>query len=415
MQNKNSSKVGYVLKRYPRYSETFVVNEILAHERSGMEIEIFALRPPCDQYFQNLISKVRSPVNYLPYSGIKTNEFWKAIKDVSVTEPALLNLLHLAIDEDVRDVYQAVFLAGEVRQKRINHLHAHFATSATNVARMASAFSGITYSFTAHAKDIFHDAVNSDQLRRKLSDSTNTITVSDFNLSYLRDQFGADAARVHRVYNGLDLDLFPFQEPETRPSTIMSVGRLVEKKGFGVLVDACSILKEDGVPFTCEIIGTGDLESNLRKKIDDFSLQDRVKLPGPRPQSELVELIQNAAVFAAPCIIGEDGNRDGLPTVLLEAMALGTPCVSTNVTGIPEIIKDGETGLLSSQQDPESLAVALRRLLEDIDLRKRLAHQARQLIETEFNIHKNAGKIRSLITDPSSSTMKKAPQEEVCA
>src|SRR5262249_30826288 len=161
---------------------------------------------------------------------------------------------------------------------------------------------------------------------------------------YLRAAYGAAAGHVQRIYNGLDLERFPFEVPRDRPARIISVGRLIEKKGFGDLIEACGMLARRGRPFHCQIIGTGELKSDLRAPIERLRLQDQVELLGARPQLEVIQHVRSAAVFAAPCVVGQDGNRDGLPTVLLEAMALGTPCVSTDVTGIPEVVRDGETG-----------------------------------------------------------------------
>ena len=397
MDFNGSIKVGYVLKRYPRYSETFVVNEILAHEKSGMEIEIFSLRSPSDPYYQNILSKVRSPVTYISNQPVKTSVFWDVFRNALNDDPDLSTKLNITVEEDFLEFYQAILLAQEIRNKKIQHLHAHFATVATSVARLAAIFTGIPYTFTAHAKDIYHDYVKPEDMKRKISDAAHVVTVSDFNVDYLQNTFGADRAKVDRVYNGLDLKRFRYQAPKERPATILAVGRLVEKKGFDVLINACSILLKNEVPFHCKIVGEGELESNLRDQIQRLNLQDNVELPGPFPQNELVNLVQNSAIFAAPCIIGTDGNRDGLPTVLLESMALGTPCVSTDVTGIPEMIQNEETGLLVSQGDSDSLASALERLIENSDLGIQLAQQARKLIEAKFDIHKNAAQIRSHI------------------
>src|SRR5205823_4150700 len=149
-----------------------------------------------------------------------------------------------------------------------------------------------------------------------------------------------------------ELGSFPFAEPRERPPRIVAVGRLVEKKGFTTLVDACAILLRRGAEFECNIIGEGELESALAKQIESLGLSNRVKLLGPQPQREVIRHIRNAAALAAPCVLGSDGNRDGLPTVLLEAMALGTACVSTDVTGIPEVLHHEKTGLLVPQNDP---------------------------------------------------------------
>ena len=201
---------------------------------------------------------------------------------------------------------------------------------------------------------------------------------------------------MQRIYNGLDLEQFPYEAPYERPPRIVSVGRFVVKKGFGDLVDACAILVARGRSFTCQIIGTGLLEAELRARIARLGLQKIVQLTGPRPQGEVIGHVQAAAVFALPCIVGEDGDRDGLPNVLFEAMALGTPCVSTDVTGIPEVLHDGDTGLMVRQRDPLSLANAIDRLLTDPGLRVRLATSARRLIETEFDIHRNAARRRAI-------------------
>ena len=389
-------KIGYVVKRYPRYSETFIVNEILAHEAAGMEIEIFSVLLPEDGHFQDVISRVRAPVTYLPSKGLKVAEFWSALEQAGETLPDGWLSLEAARGEDVRYVYQAVVLAREARLRAISHLHAHFATAATTVARLAAHFAGLPYTFTAHAKDIFHESVRPADLRRKLADATVAVTVSDYNLAYLRESYGSAARHVRRTYNGLDLERFPYRSPYERAPRIVGVGRLVEKKGFVDLIDACAILAKEGRKFTCRIVGTGEQEVGLRVRIARLGLEDRIELLGPRPQSELVRLVQDAAVLAAPCVVGADGNRDGLPTVLLEAMALGTPCVSTDVTGIPEVVRDGETGLVVSQRDPAALAAAVGRLLEEPDLRARLAERARRLVEAEFDVNRNATQLREL-------------------
>lgn len=388
--------VGYVVKRYPRYSETFIVSEILAHEAAGLDIDIFSLRPPVDTHFQEAIARVRAPVTYLPGDGVRATAFWAAFEAAGATLPDLWTEMEAARGADAHDVFQALLLAREVRERRIDHLHAHFASSATTVARLAARFAGITYSCTMHAKDVFHESVDPGDLRRKLMDAAAVVTVSDFNIAYLRERYGPAAARVHRIYNGLDLDQFLYESPTARPPRIVAVGRLVEKKGFTDLIEACTILATRGRRFQCRIIGAGELDADLREQITRQGLGKHVDLPGPRPRAEVIDEIRGAAVFAAPCVVGQDGNRDGLPTVLLEAMALGTPCVSTDVTGIPEILHDGKTGLMVSQHDPAALAAALERLFDDAELRVRLAARARRMIERDFDIHQNASEIRAL-------------------
>ncbi|HEU5249031.1 MAG TPA: glycosyltransferase family 4 protein [Thermoanaerobaculia bacterium] len=391
-----SPRVGYVVKRFPRYSETFIVNEILAHEAAGVRIEIFSLRPPNDTHFQDSLSRVRAPVSYVPFSSVKAVEFWQAVEAAAEVCPAVWSELHRAVGDDPHDVYQALVLAREVAIREIDHLHAHFATTPASVARLAAFFAGIPFSFTAHAKDIFHESVRPADLARKLSEAQAVVTVSDYNAEFLRQSLGSAAARVRRVYNGLELVRFPYRDPQDRKLEIVAVGRLVEKKGFGDLVAACSLLAGWGRDFRCEIIGTGPLQEDLARLVESHGLEEQVVLLGPRPRSEIIERVSRASVFVAPCVIGSDGDRDGLPTALLEAMALGTPCISTEVTGIPEVLHDGETGLLVRPGAWADLALAIARLLDDANLRVRLARAARRLIEREFDLERNAAQLRDV-------------------
>src|SRR5438552_36601 len=198
MPHTELARVGYVVKRYPRYSETFIVNEILAHEAAGVEVEIFSLRPPVDTHFQERIARVRAPVSYLPSEGVKAADFWAALQEAGGSLPGLWDALGATCGEDAVSVYQAVLLAGAARQKGIRHLHAHFATLPATVARLAARLGGLSYTFTAHAKDIFHDSVCPDDLGRKLRDAAAVVTVSDYNRDYLRATYGAAAGRIRR-------------------------------------------------------------------------------------------------------------------------------------------------------------------------------------------------------------------------
>ena len=412
--NKPSIKVGYVLKRYPRYSETFVVNEILAHEAVGLDIDIFALRPPCDSHFQNIISQVRASVTYIrkPVQGrvshsLNSNAptpasyFWAELQEIALVIPDFWSKLSFAAGERASTVYQAAWLAREVRLRQITHLHAHFGSVATSVTRLAAHFADVPYTFTAHAKDIFHNSVNPKDMTRKIRDSAAVVTVSNYNVQYLQRVYGSVTSNVERIYNGLDLTQFAYASPQNRPPQIISVGRLVEKKGLSILVEACALLKQQGCDFHCQIVGTGELAGELKVHIEALGLVEQVCLVGARPQNEVFELLQQAAVFAAPYIIGKDGNRDGLPTVLLEAMALGTPCVGTDVTGIPELIRHEQTGLIVPQENASALASALQKLLENPSLRVKFATKARKLMESEFDIHTNAASLRQLFQSSS--------------
>ncbi len=233
-------RVGYVVKRYPRYSETFVVNEILAHEKAGLNIDIFALRPPCDTHFQNCISQVRARVTYIrkPIQGrvseslnslspTAASYFWAELQELSKLIPDFWSKLSIAQGETASTVYQAAWLAREVKLRGITHLHAHFGSVSTSVTRLASHFADVPYTFTTHAKDIFHDSVDIDDMKRKLRDASTVITVSDYNQKYLQQSYGKVADNVQRIYNGLNLSQLHYQSPKKRPTEMIRVGRFL--------------------------------------------------------------------------------------------------------------------------------------------------------------------------------------------
>ncbi len=311
--------------------------------------------------------------------------------------PNLWTMLKPIAGEEASDVEQAIAVACQAKSKGIEHLHAHFGNIATSVARMAAKMAGITYSFTAHAKDIFHITVNHDELKRKLADAAFVVTVSEFNADYLENTFGDAARGVVRVYNGLDLIAWKFQpKVATVEPTIIAVGRLVEKKGFGDLIDACAILRDQGQSFRCEIIGDGPLADELSAQIRRHRLESLVHMTGAATSEEVGQKVSAANLLVAPCIIAEDGDRDGLPTVLLEAMAVGTPCISTAVTGIPEAIRDNETGFIVPQNTAASIADACSRLLGDHQRCLQIATNARRHIQQHFDVQENASRLRVL-------------------
>jgi len=398
------TRLGYVLKVYPRFSETFILNEVLAHEAAGTPLHLISLRPPIDGRFHERLAEVKAPVTYLPRTR-GTADLWGLLARSAHRFPRLVDHLDELLAAGVDDAAQALELAALVQDRGLTHLHAHFGTVATTVTRLAARLTDVPYTFTAHAKDIFHDEVEPADLGRKLADAAATITVSDFNERHLRATYGLAADRVVRVYNGLDLELFPFTEPADRPPIVVSVGRLVEKKGFTDLIEACAVLAGRGRRFRCEIVGSGPLETALAELIGSRGLDGTVLLRGPLPQGAVRRVVGEAAVLAAPCVIGEDGNRDGLPTVLLEAMALGTPCVATDVTGIPEVVHHHETGLIVAQRDHVALADALERLFDDSELRCRLARSARALIEAEFDIHRQTARLREVFAGSGSAPL----------
>ncbi len=386
-------RIGYVLKMYPRFSETFVLTEMLALEAAGADLRVYSMRYPADGRFHPALADLRAPVTYLPHK-LRPTDLWALLRDAGAELDVAAHLdLLLSVTPD--EASAALDLAAAARADGLTHLHAHFGSTATTVARVAARLAGIGYSFTAHAKDIFHAEVVHEELAAKLRDAAFVVTVSDYNLAHLRATFGADADRVVRLYNGLDLTAFDVWTGPREPR-IAAVGRLVEKKGFDDLLVAIASMRDAGRPVPADIAGTGPEEGNLRSMTERLGLQDLVTFHGALPQHRVRDLVATAAVFAAPCVIGSDGNRDGLPTVVLESLALGTPVVSTPVTGIPEAVIDGVTGLLVPESDPAALAAAIGRVLDDGPLATALARRGRAHVEAVFDSRRNSAELGRL-------------------
>ena len=295
------------------------------------------------------------------------------------------------------DAVQALAVARLAHEHGVTHLHAHFGSLATTVARLAGRLAGLPYSFTAHAKDIFHEDVDEADLARKLADAHHVVTVSDYNLDHLRTRFPAQTSRLRRVYNGLELDRFPFV-PSARgagPLRVAAVGRLVEKKGFDLLLLAVARLRAEGADLVLDVAGDGPLAAPLAALSTDLGLDDVVTFRGPTAQHEVTALLQASDVFVAPCVVGADGNADGLPTVLLEAMASGVLCIASDVTGIPEVVHDG-TGLLVATGDVTALVDALRTVADPAFDAQPLVEAARALVETSFDSHRLAADLAAL-------------------
>lgn len=380
-------RIGYVLKRFPRFSETFILNELLALEEQGFAPHVWSLLSPPDEPRHARLADLRAGVTLL--GGTEGTGRQPDATDVQ--------LFAGQTDSSVaRLIAKADRIAAEAAAMGITHLHAHFASDATTTALLAARRMGGTFSFTAHARDIWRDyvdpATDAAKRRAKLAAAAFTVTVSDVNAAHLRTISPESADRIHRLYNGVDLDLFRPAPPERRhPRLIVAVGRLVEKKGFADLIDACALLRDKGVPLRCRIIGDGPLHDDLAARIAALRLSDRVELAGPMPQERLVTALAEASLVTLPCIVTPDGDRDGLPTVLLEAMARALPVVTTTVNGGPEIVADGHTGLVVPPNDPAALSRALGRLLSDPHLAHRMGKAGRLRAESLFDLRCNAG------------------------
>jgi len=397
-------RVGYIVKMFPRLSETFILNEILELERQGVDVVIFSLKKPNEGQFHPQLAHLRARVWYLDDFDLKKWPVWIAPEwpFLEAHQSGLFKLLAegLAAGDALRidQVWQAAWVAARAHSFGIVHLHAHFASLPSTLAYFAHRISGIPFTYTAHAKDIYVYTANEHHLEDKLRHAACTITVTQFNRRYLEATYpGASDGRLRVLHNGIDLDLFK-RDPNVRRESalIVSVGRLVPKKGFDVLLAALARLKQSGVPFTCRIVGDGGEAQTLTELRDRLGLSSEVEFSGACNRDEVVKLMQRATLLCLPCVVAEDGNVDALPTVLLEALGCGLPVVSTSVSGIPEIIEHEQTGLLSPPNDPTALADQMQKLMRSEELRSRFATAGRLRAEERFDLHRNVAELLSV-------------------
>lgn len=396
--------VAYLLKMYPRFSETFVLNELLELERQGVRLHVFSLKKPDDGIFHAGVAQLRAPVTYVPESpllapGVYARAHRAAFAaDRARYASALRTALARRTRGALKQFLRAGYLAPLLRKHGIAHVHAHFASTAGSVALYLQRLTGVSYSLTAHAKDIYRDDVDRRHLVAKIQAARFVVTVSDYNARYL-ERLALDG-RVLRIYNGVDLQRFvPNGHDRSATPLVLGVGRLVEKKGFDVLIRACALLRDRGIAFRCAIVGKGERERELRELVAAFRLEGIVELRGGLPAEELLEIYRAADVVVAPCVVGGDGNRDGLPTVLIEAQALGVPVVATDVTGIPELVEHERTGLLAPQGDAAALAGSIQRLLDDPEYATALAAAGRRRVERDFDLRENVRHLHGLFDE----------------
>ena len=398
MNSRHEPAIAYVMKRFPRLTETFILNEIAVMEAMGAKLMLFSLLQPEPPPHHPQVGQLRAPLDHLPPRLLdKTRTLARAHGGNLIRSPGryaacLLRATWLSIRSPSpaavwRQFLRAGFVADRCTRAGVGLIHAHFANTPSAVAWFASRMSGIPFSFTAHAKDLYLTAPRS--LQRRARDARFIATCTGHNVEYLRSILPErDHGKVRLAYHGIDLHRFVRRSaspPAGKPAFILSVGRLVPKKGHDDLIDALAALAERGASFTCEIVGGGPLHDELQGRIDRLGLADRVKLVGARSQIELIEYYQRADIFALAPRIVANGDRDGIPNVLGEAMAIGVPVVATAVSGIPELVRDGQSGLLVQPGAPDQMAGALLRLIDDPALRAKLADDARAALELNFD------------------------------
>lgn len=387
---------------FPRLSETFILNEVLELERQGVEVEVFSLMAPGDGRYHGSLSQLKLTIRYIQRekpesSWAKLAEFAPGlVPPMERWERAVDFLRKYRIPKDLDMLLRALIIGAEAKSSGVQHLHAHFATISTRMAALVHLLYGIPYSFTCHAKDIFRETVDRELFRDLVENSAFAITVSDFNRNYILENTpGVNASKIIRLYNGIDLNFFePSEESrKTDPLEIISVGRLVPKKGFDHLLKAISLLKKENVNFRTTIIGDGEEKGRLQDLSTQLGLDSEVHFTGALPIEEVRRRCAESSMMALACVPDTDGNMDALPTVLLEALALDLPIVTTTLTGCPEIVGD-DAGLLVEPANSVALAESIGNLATQIKAGKLVKGTARARAEKLFNLSSNVSTLR---------------------
>jgi glycosyltransferase involved in cell wall biosynthesis len=436
-------EVAYVLKGWPRISELFIASEIYRLEQAGLPLRLYVIKPQDEAQTHPVVDRIQAPTEYLPpttslsattlAAWLRENlgPFLPALRRTARRHPVgLARAAGRALAQSVRarkgrfawprklyvkELLQAVALADRLAHAPdVRHLHAHFAHGTTTVTWLCSTITGLPFSFTGHAKDIYSPSLNpAGLLRRKLLAARFAVTCTEANMRHLETI--APEAVVHRVYHGLNADFSRLMGEERAAAApgpngtngarrdvvrLLGVGRLVEKKGFDVVVDACGELDRRGVPFEAVIVGPDDdAGPKLRARIAELGLEGRIRLEGQMSQAELYDEYRRASAFCLPCRILDNGDRDGIPNVLAEAMAAGAPVVTTPISGIPEIVRDGVNGLLVAPDDATAVADAVVRLCDDRDFAGRISAEARATVQRELDGERLAGTLQTLFRE----------------
>ncbi len=384
-------RLGYLYSRYPVLSQTFCDMEMLELERRGFELVVGSIHPPLTSIRHPHTGRLKAAVHYAPPPPVM--RLWEEKARDDKSWPQVLMDAHAkkygpGVKAETR-ARNASYFAELFRSEGVDHFHVHFANRAAHTALFLKAMSGIPFSVTAHGQDFMADLGNDDLLREICDEAEFVAVETEYSRGLMQERCPNAAAKIHRVYNGMDLGNFLNASPKAATGAaieILSVGRLVAFKGFDYLIEACEQLRQRSIQFHCEIIGDGPLHENLQHQIAELRLGHLVTLAGALPQDCVLEKLHGCDIFALASTTDENGASDIFPTVILEAMASARPVVSTTLAGIPESVVDKETGLLVPPGESALFANALETLCRDAELRSRCGAAGRARVEEHFQI-----------------------------
>jgi colanic acid/amylovoran biosynthesis glycosyltransferase len=391
------TKIAYTMSRFPKLSETFVLYEILELERQGIQVEVFPLIREQEQvvhaeakpiverahYSKPGDKKVLAAHQYWLRKAPSTYaQLWSEVIRGNIQSPKFLSRALVVM-------LQGAWFARRMQELGIEHVHAHFATHPALAAYVVHRLSGIPYSFTVHADDIYTDQA---MLETKIREASFVVAISDYNRRFLRQLYGPGVEpKILVNHCGVDVSVFEPRPDFAPPAlfTMTCVARLEEKKGHTYLIEACALLRDRGIPFRCQLIGEGELHEEIKAQIVQLGLQQHVLLLGRQPRTKVKELLNASDVMVLPSVTTPEGRQEGIPVALMEAMATELPVISTRISGIPELIDHGENGLLVPERNAKALANAIMFLQSSPSIGQKLGAAGRNKVLKEFHLQRN--------------------------
>jgi colanic acid/amylovoran biosynthesis glycosyltransferase len=389
-------KVAYIMSRFPHLPETFILREMIELEGRGVDVALFPLIVQPQMVIHPEAQSWVSRAHHLPW--VSSEVFLANWRRFTSDPVRYVNLMLEVFGGNFPSpkflmrallIFPKVVLMAELMQTEgVSHIHAHYATHPALAAWIIHELTGIPYSITVHAHDIY---VNRTMLASKIRDASFVVAISEFNRQFLANHLGEWVLnKSHVIHCGIRPEHYQMAKGRTSTSfEIVSIGSLQLYKGQRYLVEACTILLQRGLDFRCQIIGGGELHSELEKLIEIYNLQEHVILVGPRTQETVAKMLGEADCYVQPSIIAPSGKMEGIPVALMEAMACGLPVVATNISGIPELVRHGETGWLVPEKDPAALADIIEFISSHADIAQTLAHAGRNLVLELFDIREN--------------------------